>query len=597
MAGSVPFLAMGQTLPIQLRVARSHSKVAVNVPFHTQRPPTYGGYSPVSMEKAYEAVAAGKMSVRKAADEYGVPRSTLHDRVTGRVALKARSGVKRHLSDEEEASLVEYLIGCASVGYAKSGKDVLAIAQQMASTRDPKVEITRGWWDSFRARHPEVTLRRAEPLSYARATASSPDTINNYFDLLEQTIEANSLSQRPGQIFNCDETGMPLSHKPPKVLAHVGQKHPYAVTSGDRSQITILACASASGYSIPPMVVYDRKSLQPDMTEGEVPGTFYSLSESGWMNAELFEEWFKHHFLVHAPSIRPLLLLLDGHTSHYNPSFLKLAAKEGIIVFCLPPHTTHLLQPLDNGVFSSLKHHWGKECQRFHAKNLGKVLNCCNFMAVFSKAWVEGMAISNVVSCFRAVGVYPVNRRVALAQATHESSSLQCAPTPFVPFCTPQKGVATDAPPTGTTLTDATPVDTHDSVSVQPPQPLTFTAAEVEQFQTRLLESTDARYALWLQTFYPQVNARAPQGQGVMDRFLQRPPPPPRQRVRNYPQSAHVLTSEQCIRRLEEKAEEKKKKQEEKETKMKERERKRQEKAMQKAGKKTKKGKSTVTSW
>ena len=185
---------------------------------------------------------------------------------------------------------------------------------------------------------------------------------------------------------------------------------------------------------------------------------------------------------------------------------------------------------------------------------------------------------------------------MALAQATHESSSLQCAPTPFVPFCTPQKGVAPDAPPTGTTLTDATPVDTHDSVSVQPPQPLTFTAAEVEQIQTRLLESTDARYALWLQTFYPQVNACAPQGQGVMDRFLQRPTPPPRQRVRNYPQSAHVLTSEQCIRRLEEKAEEKKK-QEEKEIKMKERERKRQEKAIQKAGKKTKKGKSTVISW
>ena len=367
----------------------------MNVPFHTQCPPTYGGYSPVSMQKAYEAVASGKMSVRKAADEYGVPRSTLHDRVTGRVALKARSGVKRYLSDEEEVSLVEYLIGCASVGYTKSCKDVLAIAQQMASTRDPKVEITRGWWDSFRARHPEVTLRRAEPLSYARATASSPDTINNYFDLLEQTIEANSLSQRPGQIFNCDETGMPLSHKPLKVLAPVVQKHPYAVTSGDRSQITILACASASGYSIQPMVVYDRKSLQPDMTEGEVPGTFYGLSESGWMNAELLEEWFKRHFLIHAPSIRPLLLLLDGHTSHYNPSFLKLAAEQGIIVFCLPPHTTHLLQPLDNGVFSSLKNHWGKECQRFLAKNLGKVLNRLNFMAVFSKGWVEGMGISN----------------------------------------------------------------------------------------------------------------------------------------------------------------------------------------------------------
>ena len=137
-------------------------------------------------------------------------------------------------------------------------------------------------------------------------------------------------------------------------------------------------------------------------------------------------------------------------------------------------------------------------------------------------------------------------------------------------------------------------MDTHDSVSVEPPQPLTFTATEVEQFQTRLLESNDARYALWLQTFYPQANARATQSQGIMDRFLQRPTPPPQRRVHNYPQSARVLTSEQCIRRLEEKAEEKKRQQEEKEMKMKERERKRQEKAMQKAGKKTKKGKSIV---
>ena len=101
---------------------------------------------------------------------------------------------------------------------------------------------------------------------------------------------------------------MPLTHKPPKVVAQIGQKHPYSVTSGDKSQITVLACASASGYSIPPMVVYDRKSLQlDDMTVGEMPGTFYGLSESGWMNGELFEEWFMHHFLVHAPPARPLL--------------------------------------------------------------------------------------------------------------------------------------------------------------------------------------------------------------------------------------------------------------------------------------------------
>ena len=65
-------------------------------------------------------------------------------RVTGKVAPYARSGAKRYLSDEEEAGLVDFLIGCASVGYVKSGKNVLALIQQIVSARDPKVEITRG---------------------------------------------------------------------------------------------------------------------------------------------------------------------------------------------------------------------------------------------------------------------------------------------------------------------------------------------------------------------------------------------------------------------------------------------------------------------
>lgn len=79
-------------------------------------------------------------------------------------------------------------------------------------------------------------------------------------------------------------------YKPPKVVAAVTQKHPYSVTSNDKAQNTVLACGSASGYSIPPMVIFNRKTLKPDMTVGEVPGTFYGLSDSGWMDAELFEE-------------------------------------------------------------------------------------------------------------------------------------------------------------------------------------------------------------------------------------------------------------------------------------------------------------------
>ena len=84
---------------LQARVARSHTiSSTLNVPFLPQRPPTYRQYNSVSMEKAYEAVVTGKMSVHKASDENGIPRSTLHDKVSKKVPLKTLSGVKVHLT-------------------------------------------------------------------------------------------------------------------------------------------------------------------------------------------------------------------------------------------------------------------------------------------------------------------------------------------------------------------------------------------------------------------------------------------------------------------------------------------------------------------
>jgi len=76
-----------------------------------------------------------------------------------------------------------------------------------------------------------------------------------------------------------------------------------------------------------------------------VPGTTYDLSENGWINMTLFKEWFSHHFLRHAGSARPLLLLLDGHSSQYNMDVITMAQYNGVIIFTLVPHTTHKMQP------------------------------------------------------------------------------------------------------------------------------------------------------------------------------------------------------------------------------------------------------------
>ena len=121
--------------------------------------------------------------------------------------------------------------------------------------------------------------------------------------------------------------------------------------SGRKGQVTIVGCV---GQVIPPMVIFDAQKLNTAWTEGEFPGTKYGLSSNGWINTELFESWLSEHFLEHAVTARPFLLLLDGHSTHYH---LRIAKQHDVIMLCLPPHTTHESQPLDCGVFGPLKSH------------------------------------------------------------------------------------------------------------------------------------------------------------------------------------------------------------------------------------------------
>ena len=191
----------------------------------------------------------------------------------------------------------------------------------------------------------------------------------------------NDLLDKPGQIFNVDESGMPLNPKPVKCVFKRGIKDPLAPSCGDKSQITIVGCISASGGCTPLMVILDRKTLPPYFTVGEVPGTIYGLSSRGWIDQELFDVWFTNHFLCYAPLARPLLLLLDGHSSHYCPD--TMAAKERVIVFALPPHPTHFSQPPRQGLFWPIKSHWRVECHRYMSSNPGHFVSRYNFCTVF----------------------------------------------------------------------------------------------------------------------------------------------------------------------------------------------------------------------
>ena len=87
--------------------------------------------------------------------------------------------------------------------------------------------------------------------------------------------------------------------------------------------------------------------------KGEVPGTSDSLSHKGWVDTELFRGWLTDHILEHAVGVRPLLVLLDGHSSHYQPDLIHFAREHDILLFSLPPMTSFCFVSLLMPVFSS----------------------------------------------------------------------------------------------------------------------------------------------------------------------------------------------------------------------------------------------------
>ena len=89
---------------------------------------------------------------------------------------------------------------------------------------------------------------------------------------------------------------------------------------------------------------------------------------------DLFKRWFLKHFLVHVGLGQPILLLMDGHSSHYNLDVVTLGKKNDVILFTLVPHTTHEMQPLDAAVYAPLKTSWQDVCHRYLQSHPGTVI-------------------------------------------------------------------------------------------------------------------------------------------------------------------------------------------------------------------------------
>ena len=88
---------------------------------------------------------------------------------------------------------------------------------------------------------------------------------------------------------------------------------------------------------------------------------------------------------------------------------IELARSSGVHLLCLPSHTTHVLQPLDVGVFKSLKGNFSKACSKYLAANPGRVITSNKLASLVAEAWPVSLSPLNIMTGFKKMGVYPLN--------------------------------------------------------------------------------------------------------------------------------------------------------------------------------------------
>ena len=200
-------------------------------------------------------------------------------------------------------------------------------------------------------------------------------------------------------MYNADETRFPFQVKGKVVLSNVCHHNVYHLSSDSKAQITALICICADGSVVPPYLLFPGKLKFDEMYGIDFPpGAKGFATESGWMTRVAFQKWLVCVFIPHLPDYVSgrrvkIVLLVDGHKSHIDLEISKLCRENGIVLFKLPPHMSHVLQPCDRGYFAPFKNNWCKACARWTREKLVPIIERC-FGRVFKEAFYSNSRVT-----------------------------------------------------------------------------------------------------------------------------------------------------------------------------------------------------------
>ncbi|KAJ3552712.1 hypothetical protein NPX13_g11049 [Xylaria arbuscula] len=350
-----------------------------------------------------------KLSIRAAHRIYAIPYTTLYDRIHGRTSRSDFIPKSRKLTNLEELTIVQYILDLDARAFPPRLAGVEDMANQLLRDRDAP-PVGKRWASNFVKRQPELRTHFNRKYDYQRAQCEDPDALNAWFQLVWNTIAKYGIDE--ADIYNFDETGFMMGVISTAMVVTSAERRgrPKMVQQGNREWVTVIQGVNSRGWAVPPFIVVAGKyHLSSWYENSQLPKDWrISVSDNGWTTNERGHEWIQHfdkHTKGRSVGVYRLLIL-DGHESHHSTEFELYCKDNKIITLCMPPHSSHLLQPLDVGCFGPLKQAYSRQIEDMMRKHITHITKV-DFFPAFYTAFSKVFTLENIQSGFRGTGLVP----------------------------------------------------------------------------------------------------------------------------------------------------------------------------------------------
>ena len=180
----------------------------------------------------------------------------------------------------EEATLVQFVLGCADCGLPSTHAQLASFANNVLNQRlgSNAVPVGKNWTDCFVKRHHEtLSTHWTRPLNSKHAQVLRLDVVEHWFGLVKEFIHDKGIKAE--NVYGMDESGfLPANMGRQKVIGCRGAKGQHCQGGAGKENITAVVTICADGTAFPPTIVFKAKNIQSHWNSTGVTGILYVIS-------------------------------------------------------------------------------------------------------------------------------------------------------------------------------------------------------------------------------------------------------------------------------------------------------------------------------